>query len=169
MKYDDIEKFPHASYAVDVPFRSVVDWVRENENDLGLEMNPDFQRGHVWTEEQQIAYVEYIIRGGRDGRDIYFNHPGWQSSYKGEMVCMDGLQRVTAVIRFTNDEIRAFGALASEFDVLPAMSVTLRFNVFRLATRKEVLKWYIQFNSAGVIHSDEELNRVRDLMEAESD
>ena len=23
----------------------------------GLIMNPDFQREHVWTEEQQIAYI----------------------------------------------------------------------------------------------------------------
>lgn len=165
MKYSDIEKFPHSSYCVNVPLRSVDRWVIENEEDLGLEMNPDFQRGHVWNEEQQSAYVEYLLRGGLDGREVYFNHPGWQYDYKGDMVCMDGLQRITAVRRFMNDEIRAFGALASEFDMIPAMDVSLRFHVFRLKTRKEVLKWYVQFNSAGVVHSDEELNRVTKMME----
>lgn len=30
-------------------------------NKKGLVLNPDFQRGHVWTEEQQIKFVEYLF------------------------------------------------------------------------------------------------------------
>jgi hypothetical protein len=29
---------------------------------MGLQLNPEFQRGNVWTEEQQIKYIEYRLR-----------------------------------------------------------------------------------------------------------
>ena len=41
---------------------------------MGLQLNPEFQRGHVWTEEQQIAWVEYYLRGGKSGNTIYLNN-----------------------------------------------------------------------------------------------
>ena len=36
----------------------------EREEAEGLVLNPDFQRGHVWTEEQQTAYI------ASDGRSV---------------------------------------------------------------------------------------------------
>ena len=32
---------------------------------MGLQFNPDFQRGHVWTEGQQIAFMEFLLKGGK--------------------------------------------------------------------------------------------------------
>jgi len=32
---------------------------------LGLNLDPDFQRAHVWTEDKQIAFVEFCLRGGQ--------------------------------------------------------------------------------------------------------
>jgi hypothetical protein len=70
-------------------------------------MNPDFQRGHVWTEEQQIAYVEYLLKGGMSGRTFYFNKPSWKNkdTINGydDFVCVDGLQRTTAIEKFLNN------------------------------------------------------------------
>ena len=43
----------------------------------GLDLNPDFQRGHVWDEAKQIAFVEFCLCGGQSSRDILFNQAGW--------------------------------------------------------------------------------------------
>jgi len=43
----------------------------------------------------------------------------------------------------------------------------LKFNVNDLQTRGEVLQWYIEMNSGGVVHSDEEIKRVKKLLEQE--
>ena len=37
-----------------------MDRKRTGREEMGLELNPDFQRGHVWTEQQQIAFLEYL-------------------------------------------------------------------------------------------------------------
>lgn len=34
-------------------------------------MQPWFQRQHVWTEDQQVAYIEFFLKGGISDRDIF--------------------------------------------------------------------------------------------------
>ena len=135
-------------------------------------MNPDFQRGHVWTEQQQIAFIEYFLKGGKSGKVIYFNHPHWGRYQENDMnmVCVDGLQRLTAIRRFINDEIRAFGGLYSEFEDTPRMIKNgIKFNVNDLQTKAEVLQWYLDMNYTGTPHTEEELDRVRKLLEEEKE
>lgn len=173
MKFSDIPKFTRqARYSVSQPWRGIdrviQDWQGE---ELGGRLNllPDFQRGHVWNEKQQIAYVEFRLKGGLTGRDIYFNHPGWMNSFKGDFVIVDGLQRLTAALRFIRNEIPAFGYKILEFeDTLGFAEVDFIFNVNDLKTRKEVLQWYIDFNSGGVVHTEEEIEKVRKLLEIEN-
>lgn len=136
----------------------------------GLDLNPDFQRGHVWTEEQQIAYVEYRLRGGEmSGRHIFFNHPGWMGKFKGEYVIVDGLQRLTAARRFMENEIPAFGSLFNEYeDGIRRIGVDFIICVNTLKTRAEVLRWYLEMNAGGTPHSAEEIQRVTKLYEQEA-
>ena len=175
MKFTDIPKFTsnshyHINVSWDYLERQLESYAERGESEEfeSLQLNPDFQRGHVWSEEQQIKYVEYKLRGGYHSSDIYFNHPGWQGNYKGEFVLVDGLQRLTAARKFMNNEIKAFGHLISEFeDRFPWTEVNFYFNVNNLKTRKEVLQWYLDLNTGGVVHSDEEINKVKNLMALE--
>lgn len=56
--------------------RVIMNYIEED----GLILNPDFQRGHVWTEDQQIAYVEFKLKKGKDPSPILFNHPAWMTT-----------------------------------------------------------------------------------------
>ena len=104
MKYSQIPQLTSVgSYQINICLSEVVDTVNSWTEKHRLELNPDFQRGHVWTEEQQIAFVEFMLRGGKSAKVIYFNHPGWMDDWKGNMVCVDGLQRLTACMRFINN------------------------------------------------------------------
>lgn len=168
MKFKDIPKLTSdGTYQTNVSLEYAVKWIDEQITDCGLQLNPDFQRGHVWTQEQQIKYIEYLLRGGKSARTIYFNQSGWMRDFKGDFVCVDGLQRLTAVIKFINNEIPVFGYYYNEFEDR-LHNVDLIFNVNNLKTRKEVLQWYIEFNSGGTIHTEEEINRVKKLLEQES-
>lgn len=133
-------------------------------------MTPDFQRGHVWTEKQQWAYVEFLLRGGNSGRDLYFNCPSWHNQVPegayNEYVCVDGLQRITANRRFINGEIKAFGSYFSEYtDSLRLTQNTVRVHINDLKTRRDVLQWYLEMNAGGTPHTNKELQRVRALLE----
>ena len=164
-RFDEITPFTIGTYEVDVHVRYLLDELKSYDQDYILELNPDFQRGNVWTEEQQIAYLEFFFRGGRSARVIYFNIGEWSLDPNTDiphMVCVDGLQRLTAFIRFLNNEIPVFGAYYREYE--DKTRDTIKFNINNLAYKKDVLKWYLEMNSGGTVHSDAELNRVREMI-----
>lgn len=171
MKYTKFKEIPKytrvGSYQVNVNFKYLLTQLKDFE-ELNLQYCPDFQRGHVWTELQQIRFIEFLLQGGSTGRIIYFNHPGWMRDWKGDFVVVDGLQRLTAAKRFLNNEIPAFETLYKDFEDRIPSDVDFIFNVNNLKTHKEVLQWYLEFNSGGTIHTEEELDRVRKLLEQES-
>lgn len=167
MKFTDIP-----SIAINTGYRPCVSWRGEVEDKLeswreqGLELNPDFQRGHVWTESQQIAYVEYMLQGGISGRDLYFNCSTWGGSYSTPIYLVDGKQRLTAALRFMNNEIPAYGYYLWQFEDRIPHDICFYFNMNNLKSRKEMLGWYVALNG-GVAHTEEEINRVKALIEQE--
>ena len=134
-----------------------------------FEINPDFQRGHVWDDNKQRAYVEFVLRGGKSSKSIYWNCDGWPSGDNGTMVLVDGLQRLTAVRKFMNDELKIFGGnkISDYDDKIDIMKARFRFHVNNLETRAEVLQWYLDINTGGVVHTGKEIEKVKKLLEKE--
>lgn len=168
-RFRDIKTFPQCPYRCDVSW-NMIEFHIEHDLESGfLDLNPDFQRAHVWTPEQQISYVEYILRGGASGKELYFNCPDYsKGSTEGPYVIVDGKQRLEAVRRFMRGEILAFGHLRTEYSDSPDMLVArFSWNIAGLRTRAEVLEWYLNFNSGGTIHTKAELEKVRQLLDFE--
>lgn len=172
MKFKDIPQLTSdGAYEVDISWDYLETWLAGHSDNNGLynvELCPDFQRGHVWTDAQRIAFVEFKLRGGRSGDLTYWNHPNWMGSWKGTLELVDGLQRITAVRMFMRDELPAFGHRYSEYeDRLRLTDARFKVNINNLPTRAAVLRWYLELNSGGTPHSDEEIARVQALLDAE--
>jgi hypothetical protein len=161
-----IPQFPKAGYEVNVFWGSLLKYVQRM--DPPFVMEPDYQRGHVWSRDQQIAFVEFGLMGGESSMIITTNCPGWMRDFRGPYELIDGLQRVTAVLAFLRGEIPAFGSTIGEYEEeLSLLGPSFRWRVLNLPTRKEVLKLYLLLNSGGVVHSREEIDRVRKLLDKE--
>lgn len=169
-RFRDIEQFSkEGNYEIGVPWKHLESFIEDYGSPLDLD--PDFQRGHVWSRQQQIAYVEFKLRGGRGSDQLRFNCPHFQT-YEGDGTevteLVDGKQRLEAVRAFLADEFPVFGSYYSEFE--DKLDITkYRFSVMinDLPTRSAVLKWYLEINSGGVVHSDDELSRVRGMLDDE--
>lgn len=173
----DIPRFiPGGHYAVDVHFGYMNEWINGHLRDMDVDLDPDYQRGHVWTDEQRTKYVEFMLRGGESSNIIHWNHPSWMCIYDprrtdlpNALSIVDGKQRVTAVLRFMRNELPAFGHYYEEFeDAKPYTGLggpRLRMCVNNLSSRRDLLTWYLQLNDGGTVHSREELDRVRGLLE----
>ncbi len=84
------------------------------------------------------------------------------------MVLVDGKQRLHAALRFMRNEIPAFGTLKDDYeDNLPLSSTSLYFNINSLKTKAEVLQWYLDLNTGGVVHTNDEIEKVKKMLEAE--
>jgi hypothetical protein len=167
-----------AHYAVTAPFGHLESMIESYIADHSLVLEPDFQRAHVWSEEQRSRYVEYLLRGGQFGRDIYFNDPSFSDRAlfgKTHMELVDGLQRLTALRRFLADDLPAFNQRLTEWHpddqrrFTGDLSYSLRFHVNDLTTRAQVLTWYLDLNAGGTPHSDDEIARVRVLLAQENE
>lgn len=163
---NEFRTFPRCPYRVDVGWTDLESHIKSQGTEIvALDLNPDFQRAHVWTERQQIEYCEYILKGGTSGKELYFNCVGWMSNWSGPYVIVDGKQRVEAVRRFMDNDIPVFGTYLADYKDTPDI-LTARFswNIAALKSRADVLQWYLDFNSGGTIHTEEELAKVRAML-----
>lgn len=146
-RYRDIPQFiQHGQYEVDVSPDRLIKNIDEFVVEHNLQLDPDFQRGHVWNAQQQMAFIEFFLRGGKTAKVVYLNFPSWKRNATtdyDDFVVVDGKQRLEAWRKFFNNEIKAFGAYAKDF------TDSLRHN------------------SGGVVHTDEEIDRVKKLLKKE--
>lgn len=146
-----------------------------------LDLNPIFQRGNVWTLEQQIAFVENFLRRPQAvNKNIYFNdgyvfnkleknqENDWLA---GKRVCLDGLQRITALLDFIDGKFACFDGQVTWEKIQNSPNQRsiigecyLDFYDLTLKTNQEVADFYIDFNAGGTPHSQEEIERVRNLL-----
>ncbi len=171
-RFQDIPKFTRSgNYRINVPWLSIENTLSQfNEGPYSLDLNPDFQRGHVWDRTKQIAFVEFVLRGGKSSQTILFNAPGWNGrGNAGPMQLVDGKQRLQAVRRFLDNEIPIFGgSFHRDFtDTTRSTLINFVFEVNDLQTRAEVLQWYLDLNTGGVVHTSEEIEKVKRLLEEE--
>lgn len=164
-----IRPMPMAKYEVDYGFNFVEKALEGLSEGSGLNLVPDFQRGHVWTQAQQEKWIEAVVRGAisTSGLMIQFNSPAWDNNgYTGELPktteCIDGLQRLTAIRKYMGGEICAFG---HRVDFYAGTSFDARRYRFRVAvhafqSRDDLLQYYIDLNAGGTPHSAEEIARV---------
>lgn len=170
MRFSDIPQLltNRANYKVDVGLKYFAKTIQEYIDEQGLILNPDFQRGHVWTEEQQEKYMEHVLKGGTSGKEIFLNKPSWHSSATtnyDDFVCVDGLQRITAITKFLENKLKVFGLYYGEFEGSPqeiGARITIRIN--DLQREKDVLQWYVEMNEGGTPHTPEEIQRVKDMI-----
>jgi hypothetical protein len=153
------------TYEINVPLDDFNGTLDKYINQYHLDLNPDFQRGRVWKQSQQIKYIEFLLMGGVTNNVIYFNHPGWMNSFNGDFVIVDGLQRITSILDFLDNKFKVFDEYSSYIDLRGHYNI--KFNINNLKTRKEVLKWYLEINSNGTPHTEDEIEKVKNLLEEE--
>jgi hypothetical protein len=170
MKWSDIPQLTRdGNYQVHQSWDSLEDWVKRERGELQLNLDPDFQRGHVWSETQQKKYVEFKLRGGKGSDILRLNCVGWMKDFQGPFELVDGKQRLEAVRKFLRDDLKVFGHHYSEFEgVFYWSDYNFIVQVNSLETREKVLQWYLDINTGGVVHTSEEIDKVKSLLENES-
>ncbi len=173
-----------ARYTVDVGFGYVEKWLADLDRDYGrgsaggLELDPDYQRGHVWLPEQRSRFMEYLLRGGSANLQLQWNHPLWNeqnvvTDLPHQMQLVDGKQRLETIRRFMRGEVLAFGLpvtsfIGTSFDPNRLGTFRISMNVHSITLRAELLKFYLALNEGGVVHTADELARVHKLLKAVS-
>lgn len=144
----------------------------------GVDMCPDFQRGHVWTPVQQRLYIESCLRGvvSSAGLLIQFSCSSWadedvESDLPSGLLCLDGLQRFTAITEFAKGNVTPFGLTLAELEGTH-FSIKQRYvkvAIHGFTRRADLLENYLALNAGGTPHSPDEIARVRALLAKEKE
>lgn len=141
------------------------------EKDYGLDLSPEYQRDHRWNERTQIKFVEFVLRGGKIPT-IMFNSPAYNDFVKSDLPdtieLVDGKQRLTAILKFLDNELPVFGGHYRK-DIegieifIKSKYITICVN--SLTTRNEIVTWYLEMNEGHVAHTEDELNKARSFLD----
>lgn len=172
---------PHAAYEVDIPWQHLERHLAD-ELKAGLDLDPDYQREHVWTEDQRVAWVEHVLTGGEFGKLILVGHTGTRahaadaSGRIPDYSLVDGKQRMATVRRLLRDDLAVFpdpekpeGYVWSEIaDDLKRIYIgRFQWRLVVVPTRADLLRLYLKLNAGGTPHTRQELARVEQLLEQE--
>ena len=147
------------------------------------DLNPDYQRGPVWTLNQQERFIGHVLGGGETPLIYVQRYENPKHAPKGtnyldlSSEVIDGQQRLRAVRAFVTGEINGqayhHGAWHSypyqDLSVVERRATRLssRF-VFVDLPRTDRLRFYLRLNG-GVAHTEAELDRVRVMLAREED
>ena len=155
------------SSAVSIPWTSLA---KREEGMYDFDLNPDYQRGPVWSEHQQRRYIGHCLTGG-ESPPIYIYRDRYKNDVPQEVV--DGQQRLRAIYAFIGGQIPAevyskgtwVELWWKDFDEIDRRSMHLNAKVsFGEWSREDRLRFYLRLNSGGVTHPTEELDRVRTML-----
>lgn len=139
-----------------------------------LNISPDYQRGHIWTVEQSSKFIGHMLEGGQVAHIIVNSGPNGCAPIP-EVI--DGKQRITACIGWSNNKFPALlydgrEIWARDLDqssrVRCRNMIGMQYALVRL-NRKQCLELYIKLNRGGTVHTDDEINRVKRLLDIEND
>ena len=164
MKFEEIPRMSRANYHIDVSWTSIRRHFKSF--DVPIVLDPEYQRGYVWTKQQQIDYLEFRLKGGMSGGDLFWNSPGWHEGASTYLELVDGKQRLEAVLDFLAGNVPVFGRKIYEFeDELNPVRHRFKFHINDLDDPIKVVQWYLDMNTGGSIHTEKDLQSAYDVLE----
>lgn len=144
-------------------FGGLLDALRE-----GTLLVPHYQRGRVWTQDQQARWVGYVLSGAPLPA-IFIREVNAVGGFRDEI--LDGQQRLTALLDWTAGKVDAvtwdgqIAACKTDQDRRMVERCACACVTMPVTTSDtEAMRLYLRLNTAGTPHTAEELDRVRALL-----
>lgn len=131
---------------------------------FGVDMDPEYQRGHVWELEDKVALIDSIFNNVDIGKFVFihlgYGTPGYE--------ILDGKQRMTALIEFFEDRFRYRGKLFSELHPRDRSHIRhYRVGVGEtreLSTIEERLQYFLHLNTYGKPQDPMHIAKVESML-----
>jgi len=168
-KFFKMSSFRASGYEVDIFLRPLTEFIQRlelytdyNKKDQNNSIEeflsycvPEFQRSNnKWSSSMKIKFIENLLLGAKSTLLLYY-------AEEDNAKIIDGLQRITAILQFLNNEFQVFGRYY--FDMLPKQfysNVSINIKIYTFKTNFEILKFYIDMNE-GITHSKEDIDKAK--------
>lgn len=120
---------------------------------------PEFQRSaDKWTNQQQVSFVQNILKGYKTEIILF------RFCEDEDAKILDGLQRLTAIRKFFEGDVKPFGVSYFDFNIdlinhLRSLYISTKIITFN--KWYEVGEFYVEINE-GITHSDKDIQKCKD-------
>jgi len=134
----------------------------------GVDFNPEYQRGLVWSHDQKVALIDSIFQRIDIGKFTFIQRDFSDKTHYFEII--DGKQRLSAICEYYEDRFEWRGKRYSElcptdanhFDTFPIIQGEVS-----QVTPAQILKLFVKLNTSGTPMDADHLEKVRLMAEME--
>ena len=138
----------------------------------GIDLEPDYQRGNVWTNEQKVALIDSIFKNIDIGKFTIIKRP-WGDNPNVPMTpklyeMLDGKQRITALFEFYTGRFKYKGLYF--YELHPRDRNHFRNYVISWAecsplTDEQKYRYFLKLNTGGSPVDPKHLEKVKEMWE----
>ncbi len=129
---------------------------------FGTNSNPTYQRGYVWTEEDEVRLIDSVFNGSDIGKFIFLKYE-WPVT---DVDVLDGKQRLNTLVRFITSQFKYKGLYwhqisrsdRSRFEDRTVQYAELDAKNF---TEADKLRLFLRVNAAGVPQDESHLSAIK--------
>ena len=131
----------------------------------GVDMNPQYQRDYVWSEDDKAELIDSIFKNVDIGKFV-FVELGYNGKFCEEV--LDGKQRLNTIKEFYEDRFLYKGLKFSELSIKDRSHFTnLAVNVCKVSecNLKMKLRIFYKLNTSGKVMDKEHLQKIRKMID----
>ena len=127
---------------------------------FGLDLDPDYQRGYVWTAQQKEDLIDSIFKNIDIGKFVYVqNDYGSENLYE----VLDGKQRISTILEFFENKFPYKGKYFNDLcgcDRNHFEDYCIQVAEIRRGKKETILKYFLLLNTTGTPMSKEHLDNI---------
>ena len=143
---------------------------------FGVDMNPEYQRGNVWTEEQKVKLIDSIFNNINIGSFVFVEKKWFTDEHQvaSEMFeILDGKQRLTAIIDYVSSKFPYQGKYwhelspysRNQFENQGILVGEMKLNrKDKEYNRKQVIEQFIRLNEGGTSMDKAILEKAKKML-----
>lgn len=135
---------------------------------FGVNFEPDYQRGYVWSQEDKELLLDSVFNNIDIGKFVFIQLPDRlyeEGKYTYEI--LDGKQRLSTLIEFYENKLAYKGKYFNDLsgkDKGVFMRHDVSYAEVAESDRKTVLKYFLMLNRTGKVMDKEHLKAVEDML-----
>lgn len=133
--------------------------------DIGLDLDPDYQRGNVWTLAQKVALIDSIFKNIDIGKFTIIRRR-WKDDIDYLYEILDGKQRTIAISEFFEGRFTYQGMRYQDLhpsDQNHFKNYAISYAEINPLTNEQKYRYFLKLNTSGQPHEEEHLNKVKEM------
>lgn len=138
----------------------------------GVDLDPEYQRGNVWTEEQKYNLIDSVFKNIDIGKFTIIRRP-WGDNPNVPMTpklyeMLDGKQRLTALYEFYIGKFKYKGMYYHELNPMDMYHFTeysINWAETGRLTKEQKYRYFLKLNTTGVPVDPKHLEKVKEMWE----